>query len=324
MDSYIAVDIGGTQIRTALYPPEGILPTCREKTTTRGLNQAAIDRTIEMIARVWPADGTVKAIGVSAPGPLDPYQGVIVAAPNMPGWTNFPLQAILEERFHVPVILGHDANLATIAEWKFGAAQGYSSVMYLTLSTGIGGGVIDNGHLILGGRGMATELGHLTIDPNGPTCTCGGRGHLEMYTAGPAIAGYVLEQIRAGRPSSLPADPPPDAAAVNEAACQGDALALEAIQRAGRWLGISLANFLASFNPQIIVLGGGVSQCGENLLEPARAAMRQYAMAPQYLENLVLTTAALGGDVSLLGALYMARQLDRVKDLRAVASLNCE
>lgn len=318
MNVYIAVDIGGTQIRAAVYPESGLEPLRREYILTQGLNQTAIERMIGLIASVWHGDEVVKAIGVSSPGPLDPYLGVIVAAPNMPGWIDFPLQKILEDRFHVPVILGNDANLATVAEWKYGAGKGYHHVLYLTISTGIGGGVIENDHLILGRRGMATELGHVVVDPDGPLCTCGRYGHLEVYASGPKITRYVCQEVEKGRVSVFSGKLPKDAAEINQAASQGDALSVEAIHRAGYWIGLALSNYLSIFDPEIIIIGGGVSQCGNRLLDPTWSSMKRHAQTADYLKNLVLTTAALGGDVCLLGALHLARELDEKKDLAAV------
>ncbi|HEY9077287.1 MAG TPA: ROK family protein [Anaerolineaceae bacterium] len=317
MNVYISVDIGGTQIRAAVYPESGLEAIRRERILTHGLNQTAIERMIDLIALVWPGDDVVQAIGVSSPGPLDPYLGVIVAAPNMPGWVDFPLQKILEDRFQVPVILGNDANLATVAEWKYGAGKGYHHVLYMTISTGIGGGVIENDHLILGRRGMATELGHVVVDPNGPLCTCGRYGHLEVYASGPNITQYVCQEVEKGRVSVFSGNLPKDAADVNDAACQGDPLAIEAIHRAGYWIGLALSNYLSIFDPEIIIIGGGVSQCGNRLLDPIWSSMKSHAQTADYLNNLVLTTAALGGDVCLLGALHLARELNEKKDLAA-------
>ena len=309
MSAYIAIDVGGTQIRVAVYPEHGTQPLRQHKIRTHGRTGTALERLNGLITELWPADETVKKIGIAAPGPVDPREGVVFAAPNIPGWDQLPLSRLLEERFHVPVSLGNDANLATMGEWTYGAGRGHHDMIYMTISTGIGGGVISDDHLVLGSRGLATELGHVTILPDGPICSCGLRGHLESISSGPSIARYVAEQIALGQPSSLPTDPPPSARDVSMAAAQGDALCIAAIQRAGHYLGLALANYVHIFNPTIIVLGGGVSQTGELLFAPLRKTMHENILSQAYLSNLTLTTAALGDDTGLLGALALARSL---------------
>ncbi|MHB8819570.1 MAG: ROK family protein, partial [Bellilinea sp.] len=142
-------------------------------------------------------------IVVAVPGYLDINTGVIFEAPNVPGWIDLPLRDLLEEEFHTRVLLGNDANLAAIGEWRYGAGIGYDNLLYLTISTGIGGGAIINGKLMTGARGLAGEFGHFTIVPNGPLCGCGHRGHLEAVASGTAIAKYVSERIALGAESSL-------------------------------------------------------------------------------------------------------------------------
>ena len=305
----IAVDIGGTQLRVAVFPEKGIVPLQQAKIPTRGDGETTVDRLIRLISSVWPTDEHVKAIGMAAPGPLNPRSGIIYSAPNIPGWTNLPLQKIIEERFGLPVTLGNDANLAAVGEWKFGAGHGHHNLIYMTISTGIGGGVISDDQLILGENGIATEMGHVMIDPSGPICSCGRRGHIEAFGSGTGISKYVLEQLQNGVPSIIPTDPPPSAREVSLAAEQGDALAIKAIQRAGTYIGYMLANYLHLFNPSIIILGGGVSRIGDLLLNPMKATMRECIMAPAYMDKLIITNAALGDDAGLLGALAIAQDL---------------
>ncbi len=310
MDTYIGVDIGGTQLRAAAYPAGETRPLTQKRTLTKAKDQAPVDRLLELIESVWPADHTVKAIGLAAPGPLNPRTGVLFAAPNIPGWVNMPLAQLVRDRFHVPTFLGNDANLAALAEWKFGAGRGYDHLLYITVSTGIGGGVIENGRLILGYQGLATEIGHVTVMPDGPLCGCGQRGHLEALASGTAIARYVADQIASGVPSSLADIPNPSARDVSLAAEQGDPLAISALKRAGTYLGLGIANYLHLFNPQIIVLGGGVSQSGAFLLEPLRSTLAERVISPEYLHGLVITHAALGDNTGLLGALALAQSVD--------------
>ena len=183
----------------------------------------------------------------------------------------------------------------------------HDNLVYLTISTGIGGGVITQGCLLQGFHGMAAELGHMTIDPNGPLCGCGQRGHIESFSSGPSIARYVVEQLAAGQKSSLQSEPHVGAVQIAEAARAGDALAISAFERAGLYLGIAVANYLAIFDPSILIFGGGVSQVGELLFKPFEESLRKHTFHPHYLDNLVITRAALGDDAGLLGALALAR-----------------
>ncbi len=307
MSSYLAVDLGGTQIRAALYPAGGITPITVQKIPTLSHTGATFDRMCDLIASIWPKQMDVRAIIVASPGPQDPEAGVLFSAPNIPGWVNFPLRANLQARFNCPILMGNDANLAALGEWQFGAGQGHANLLYLTISTGIGGGIIVNNQLLVGARGLGGELGHFTVIPDGPLCGCGQRGHLEAVAAGPAIARYVKEALARGAHSILQPHPDLSARDVSAAAQQGDALALEALAMAGRLIGQTLANYLHVFNPSIIILGGGVSRSGEALLNPLREAIQTHVMDPIFLEGLTVTTAALGDDAGLLGALALGR-----------------
>ena len=309
MANYIAVDVGGTQIRVAVFAHEGIRPIKQSKKPTRGPNDTVVDRIFSLIGELWPEDEPVAGIGIAAPGPLDPKSGIIYRAPNIPEWVMLPLRDIIQERFGVPTTLGNDANMAALGEWRYGAGQGHNNLIYLTISTGIGGGVILDKQLVLGEHGFATELGHVTILPDGPLCGCGQRGHLEAISSGTAIANYVIEQINQGRQSVLKAQPRPGGKQISEAARQGDPVALEAYQRAGKYLGLAIANYLHIFNPTIVILGGGVSQSGELLLAPVRDALKQYIFGPEYLLPFEIATAALGDEAGLLGAVALARTL---------------
>ena len=306
MDMNIAVDIGGTQIRVAVYPKGEHRPAKQKRIPTQGKNETPLERLINVIAEVWPVNDCVCAIGIAAPGPLKPQLGIIYSAPNIPGWEKLPLAQILSERFRVPVRLGNDANLAALGEWRYGAGQGHHHLMYLTISTGIGGGVICDDRLLLGYHGLAAELGHVTVLPDGPVCGCGHRGHLEAVASGTAITRYVHDQLAQGVPSSLSEYANPTGRDISMAADQGDPLAKSALTRAGTFIGYALADYLHIFNPSIIILGGGVSQSGPLLIEPLRAALAERIISPEYLHGLVITTAALGDDAGLMGALALA------------------
>jgi len=306
MSLTVAVDIGGTHIRVAVYEPDSIKPVAHQRTRSLATEPGVYDRLEQAIESVWPKE-KVQAIGIASPGPLDPHTGTILATPNIPEWKNFPVAPKLSQHFGVPVHLDNDANMAGLAEWQFGAGKGHQDLVYLTISTGIGGGVINNGCLLQGYRGMGAELGHSIIDPEGPLCGCGHRGHVESFCSGPSIARYVTEQIKAGKPSTLHAQPNLSAAQIADAAREGDALAIFAFERAGYYLGIAVANYLATFDPSILIFGGGVSQVGDLLFKPFEESLRKHTFHPHYLDNLVITKAALGDDAGLLGAYALAR-----------------
>jgi glucokinase len=307
MGIFVAVDIGGTHIRAAVYEEDDPSPLAHQRIRSHAKEPGIYDRLVETIRTVWPKDSPVNAIGMAAPGPLDPQAGVILTTPNIPAWQDFPLVQKLSRQFNVPVYLNNDANLAALGEWKFGAGRGHHDVLYLTVSTGIGGGVIIKDRLLGGHHGLAAELGHVTVLAGGPLCSCGYSGHLEALASGPAIARYVREQLKVGVESELGEIPSFNARDVAEAAKRGDALARSAYARAGEYLGIGIASFLHIFDPSIVIIGGGVSQAGPLLFEPTEASLRQHVINPHYLKDLVITRAALGDDAGLLGALALAQ-----------------
>jgi glucokinase len=306
MSNTIAVDIGGTHIRVAVYEPDSTTPIAHQRTRSLATEPGVYDRLEQAIEDLWPKE-KVNAIGIASPGPLDPHTGTILATPNIPEWKNFPVAPRLSQHFGVPVYLDNDANMAGLAEHQYGAGKGHDNLVYLTISTGIGGGVITSGCLLQGFHGMGAELGHMMIDPDGPPCGCGKWGHVESFCSGPSIARYVKEQIKAGQKSTLQAQPNLVPAQIAEAARAGDALAISAFERAGYYLGIAVANYLAIFDPSILIFGGGVSQAGELLFKPFEESLRKHTFHPHYLDNLVITKAALGDDAGLLGALALAR-----------------
>jgi glucokinase len=303
MGTIVAVDIGGTHLRAALYEPENPQPIIHQRIQTHTEEPGVYERMEALIESIWPKDKSVMAIGIASPGPLDPHTGYILRTPNIKEWQNFPLGPTLSKHFNVPAFVDNDANLAALGEWKFGAGRGHHHLLYLTISTGVGGGVIADDHLLQGYHGLATELGHTTIDPNGPICSCGFAGHLEAYSSGPAIVKYVVSELSTGAISSLSTAEGITARVVAAAANQGDALAISA----GEYLGIAVANFLLSFDPSIVVFGGGVSQVGPLLFEPFQASLKKRVFHPRYLENLKIEKAALGDDAGLLGALALAQ-----------------
>jgi glucokinase len=311
MSETIAVDIGGTHMRIARFDERGIEPLQLLRIGTQKAGEVVVDRLVDELSQIWPAGEKIAAIGIAAPGPVDQRAGMIYAAPNIPGWVDLPLRDILSDRFGVPVVLGNDANLAAYGEWKFGAGRGHDDVLYLTVSTGIGAGVISGGELLLGRRGLAAELGHVTIDPDGPLCGCGKPGHLEAFASGTAIARFAAGELARGQHSLL-SGPLPTAQEIHAAAVQGDELAVRAIARAGHYLGLGVAAFLHTFNPAIVILGGGVSLSGELLFGPMRETLSTAVISPKYLQDLEIVPAGLGDDSGLLGALALARSFGGV------------
>ena len=307
--NYIVADVGGTHIRTACFPTQSQKPTIVKRIYTKGPGSPH-ERLINLIAAIVPKDEEIAAITVAAPGPLDPFEGIVIEAPNIPGWTNLPLKKLIQERFNVPVAIGNDANLAALGEWRFGAGIGHRHLVYITVSTGIGGGVIIDNQLLLGIHGLAAELGHVTVIPDGPLCSCGQRGHLEAVSSGPAISLWVEQELGQGISSLLTASRPVTAREVSLSANKGDELAKAALARGGTYLGIAIADYLHIFNPTVVIIGGGVSQSGESFFGPLRIAMSEHVISKKYLENLTLTTATLGDDVGLMGALALAQKLD--------------
>lgn len=302
--SVIAVDLGGTLIRAAFINEKGeILARAERETLAQEGPEPIIGRIEACIRDV--ARGT-EAISIAAPGPLNPWKGIIHQAPNLPGWREVPLADILHHAFKVPVYLNNDANLAALAEHRFGAGQGINDLIYLTISTGIGGGIISQGRLLLGAKGLAAEVGHMTLEPEGPPCGCGGWGHLESLASGPSIARRAVEEMEKGTETSITRLVEGElskvtAKVVAQAAQEGDPLANSIFKEAGFYIGLGIANLLHILNPQLVILGGGVTRAGDLLFDPIRATVKAHTM-PSYQEGLKIVPAALGGDVGLLGA----------------------
>jgi glucokinase len=306
MRTIISVDIGGTQLRSAAYKQDQREPFAQKRVKTKASEPDTFGRLVKLIEEIWFKAEKVAAIGVSSPGPVDPHTGVIMFAPNIKEWRDFPIAEKLMRHFGVPAYLDNDANLAGLAEWKFGAGRGHHNVLYLTISTGVGGGVIINDRLLQGYHGLAGELGHTIVQEGGPLCGCGQRGHLESYSSGTGIERFVADQLKAGRVSVLHPNKKNSAFDISEAARQGDALSIEAYQIAGKYLGIGVANFLHVFDPSVVIFGGGVSQSGPLLFDSFEASLKERVIHPRYLEGLVITRVELGDDSGLLGARALA------------------
>jgi len=311
MDTLIAVDIGGTNIRCALFPLRGNSHITIKKIRTlssRGKTEKPIDRLISCIEEIWPKQGRVLGICAAAPGSVAVNDGVVLLAPNIPGWKNIPLGKTLENHFSVKTLINNDARLATYGEWKKGSGIGHSNLLYYTLSTGIGGGIIVNGRLLQGEIGIATEVGHITIYADGPLCSCGQPGHMEAFSSGTAIEKYVHDKISEGKSNAeVFNNEVPSSAEIAKAALAGNPLSKEAFDRAGYYLGIGVANYLHIFNPSCIIFGGGVSRSGNLIFDPFYASLKEHVLNKRYLENLTITTAKLGDNAGLIGCVEYLR-----------------
>jgi glucokinase len=318
MTYFIGVDVGGTNLRAARFNGLAHAPEAKAKTPTMAAKgrDVVLQRLEKVIRDVCPDElAQVAGIGLAIPGPVNPQTGVLVTAANIPGWDNVPLKQIMEERLNRSVFVGNDANLAALGEWKFGAGQGHDDLLYLTISTGIGGGIISGGRMLLGARGLGAELGHILAVPDGPLCGCGQRGHLEAVASGTAIGRLAQARLRAG-------DGPDSkiwelaggevekvtGAVVGEAALAGDDLAVRLISEAGTFIGRTLASLLSIFNPSIVILGGGVSLLGDVLFNPVREAVKRHAMSEAFWRECPIVPAALGDDAGLIGAGALAME----------------
>ncbi|MFC2064369.1 ROK family protein [Chloroflexota bacterium] len=313
MSVLIAVDIGGTKMRAASYPINGLFPIKNYKIKWSNSPESPIDILHGLIKSVWVDNDEVKAISIASPGPIEPESGFIYDAPNIPGWTQFPLGEILRKTYPVPIFFGNDANLAVYGEWKYGAGIGHSNIFYITISTGIGGGIICNDQMIMGEKGLAAEIGHVIVQPDGPICSCGKKGHLEAFASGTAIVDYVKTQINKGHSSIVQFGSDLSAFDIANAAKQGDDLSIKAITRAGEYIGIALASFVHIFNPSVIILGGGVAQTGKLISNSISHGLKNEVINPIYLEDLEVVPAKFGDDSGLLGALAYARHTLGIK-----------
>jgi glucokinase len=244
---------------------------------------ALAERAIAETRRTVPG-AEILGVGVGAPGPLDTRSGVVLLTPNL-GWVNLPLRQIIHDRLGLPAELDNDANCAVLGEWWVGAARGTRNAIGLTIGTGIGGGIILDGKLYHGASDVAGEIGHTTIDTEGRRCKCGNYGCLEAYASGPNIAMRAIEAIEAGAETRLPGYVGGDIARITaqtvyDAAHDGDELALEVVNDTAKFLGVGVANLLNVFNPEVVVICGGVTLAGDHLFIPLRRETARRAFKP--------------------------------------------
>jgi len=313
----LAIDLGGTKIFAAIISNKGQV-MAREYCLTLADEgpQPVIKRilsAIDHILRQINIDlSQLYGISIAAAGAIDSEKGLVTSSPHLPGWHDIPLRDIVREKYKVNTFLTNDANAAALGEHHFGAGRGVNNLFLLTVGTGIGGGIIINGRLYSGASGSAGEIGHTTIDVNGPRCDCGNTGCLEALVSGTAVAKEAIRRIRQGERSSLTEIVEGKienitAEKVSLAAQGGDSLASEVILKAATYLGIGLANLVNIFNPEMIIIGGGIAKMGDLLLNPARQVVRERAFQLSS-QAVQIVPAQLGDDAGMLGAAVFAFQ----------------
>jgi glucokinase len=311
---YAGIDLGGTKILVVIADAAGaVVGDARVATRAAEGPPAVVEQIAACMAEAAgeAGAGAVVAAGISAPGPIDAPAGIITDPPNLPAWHNVPLARMVGDRLRVPAVLENDANCGAVGEHEFGAGRGFRHMLYVTISTGIGGGIIIDGELYVGASGAAGEVGHMPVAASGPVCGAGHPACLEAFASGTAIARRAQELIDAGglpRTARLAAQHPPlSAEDVFLAGQQGEAEAAGIIESAGRYLGIGLAGMINAFNPEAIVIGGGLVNMGEAILGPARETARERAFE-QPFEDVRIVEWELGERVAALGAIAVARK----------------
>jgi glucokinase len=317
----VGIDVGGTNIVVGTVAEDGseILGLRSEPTGVEGGSDAVVERIVRL-ARASMADAPGKqvvGVGIGSPGPLDTKTGVVLLTPNL-GWVNMPLRARVSDGLQLSATLDNDANCAVFGEWWRGAARGVEHVVGLTIGTGIGGGIVLHGDIYHGASDIAGEIGHMTIDSTGRRCKCGNYGCLEAYASGPAIAARAAEGVEAGADSSLPGYVGGDltkitAQLVYQAAHDGDEFALEVVRDTAKFLGAGVANIINIFNPQVVVVCGGVTLAGDKLFVPLRAEVKRRAFKPA-VDACRILPGELTGTAGVWGAaaVFMKRTWGRV------------
>jgi len=297
----IGVDVGGTKMTAVLANRDGkIVKLLRIQTKREEGAEGGFKAICEMVKSLLDEAQTqglsVEKIGVGFGGPVDFERGTVYLSHHVPGWENFHLKAELERYFGVPVTVDNDANAGTLGEWMFGAGKGVNDLLYVNIGTGIGGGIVSGGKMVRGWRNLAGEIGHMTVKPNGPTCTCGRKGCLEALASGSAIGREGTERL--GRPVR--------SEEVFQLAEQGDPIAKQILAEVVDALAFAIGATANLFNPKKVILGGGVAEAPEHLLiEPLRERLVRYTL-PQVYEGLEVVRAQLGYDAGIMGAIALA------------------
>ena len=316
---YAGVDLGGTKIMAVVADAEGTivgdqrLPTQASKGPEHVI-EAMVLATTAAAGEAGIAIKDLIAAGISAPGPIDTAEGIVTDPPNLPGWHDVPLAQLFSQQAGVRAVLENDANCGAVGEHQFGAGRGFRHMIYVTISTGIGGGIIIENELYAGASGAAGELGHIVVASEGPKCGAGHVGCLEAFASGTGIARQAGELIDAG---GLPRtariaehNPPLSAESVSMAAQAGETEAAAIIASAGRYFGLGLATMINAFNPEAIVIGGGLTEIGEDYLGPALEVAKQRSFE-QPFQDVRIVEWELGERGTALGALAVARSRDK-------------
>lgn len=307
-----AVDIGAMHLSVALGDfsariLEEIEVPFRVDRGARECLQEADNILNQLLQKRGSKTSSLASVGVGVPGPVIAEKGIVMAPPIMPGWDRFPIRHTLEGQWGTSVTLNNDAELGALGEWAYGAGRGERNVAFIKVGSGIGAGLIINRQIYGGSTGSAGEIGHLTIDENGPLCACGNHGCLEAFAGGHAIASQARKLVASGRRTLLSEIKTDSITAgdVAEAARRGDLLAQEIIKRSGTFIGIAIAGLINLFNPGTVIIGGGVAQVGDLLTSPIRQAVRERSLRASE-HSVRITTAMLGRRSSLIGALVQA------------------
>ena len=315
MNSHVVgIDIGGTKLATVVADKDGnILQKVRRPTESEKGPHHAVQLLLEMVGEVLYLAGlkreNISGIGVSCGGPLDTKTGIIYSPPNLPGWDALPLKEIIESEFHIPTVIENDANAGALAEARFGGGRGYDYVLYMTMSTGIGGGIVAHGKIYHGTNDSAGEVGHQILLPDGPLCGCGKYGCLEALCSGPSIARRAQEAVIDQPHTKILAlvDRQIDRVRsehVLQAARDGDALAIALVEETAYYMGWGIANLVNILNPQIVLLGTIAVAAGDLLLDPIRRTVAEMAMQ-RPLEAVKIMPAELGDSIGDLAAISL-------------------
>lgn len=304
----VGVDLGGTKISGAVSDMDGnLLSKVTLPTDAHEGETAVLQRIFKVIEEAVKDSGKayeeIKAVGIGSPGPLDSKTGVILTTPNLP-FKNFKLVESIENKFGITTYLENDANAAAVGEYLFGAGKGTENMVYITVSTGIGGGAVLNGKLYKGATSNALEVGHITVQPEGPKCNCGNYGCAEALASGTAIARQAREAIERGLDTSLSQYDKVTSYEVFVEAAKGDKVASYILDRSLTYLGICVANVICCFDPEVVVIGGGVSKGGDNVFERVREVVKNRALRP--MNNCKVVPAGLGTDAGVVGAVAVA------------------
>lgn len=313
----IGVDLGGTNIVVGVLPIDGgtgdVLALKSEPTEPQRGAKYVVDKIVllieearaEVVGRYGGSRSDFAGIGIGSPGPLNRETGTVINTPNL-GWRNFPLRDLVSNAVNLPAVLDNDANCATYGEWWLGAGRNVNTLIGLTLGTGIGGGIVLNGEIFHGVSDAAGEVGHMTIEANGRKCPCGNYGCLEAYASGPAIAARAREGLESASDSMLPDLVGGDlnaitAATVYEAVVLGDPYANDVMRETAKFLGAGVGNIINIFNPEMVVIAGGVTKAGDHLFVPLRAEVRRRSFKSA-MDACEILPAQLPGTAGVIGA----------------------